>query len=349
MSSAPRPSGRSLTALDAALQWAGSGAARLLAARALVLVYAVIGTAAGVTIALLVPNQYVSSAAFITQGSSGMSLPGFLQGAAATLGLDRRDDYSPKFYADLITSRPVLRSAILHPYVVPGADSSHPRNYVEIERLDRLSPALALEAAMKHLRGRVIAASDPRTNMITVSVRARYPSLSRDVTQQLLLALDSLNVGFRQTQSRESREFYETRVAQSRGELDTAEQAVRNFLQRNRTVNSPSLQFELQRLEREAEVKRSLYTTVAQHYEQARLQEARNVPTLTVLSEPFTPVKKAFPPRRFIVVLGLAIGLLVAWTQIALGDAVRRFRADEPARWQDLERQVPALQRLGRP
>src|SRR5262245_4256013 len=67
------------------------------------------GGVIGAAIALLIPNQYTSSAAFIAQGAQTLALPAVLQGAAASLGLERGSDYSPKFYADMLTSRPVLQ------------------------------------------------------------------------------------------------------------------------------------------------------------------------------------------------------------------------------------------------
>ena len=90
---------------------------------------------------------------------------------------------------------------------------------------------------------------------------------------------------------------------------------------------------------------------MVQQYEQARLQEARNVPTLTILSAPFVPVKKSFPPRRLIVVLGALAGLIVAWVQLSLSEGVYRFRQEEPAKWEAIQeelRDVPGIGRSGR-
>ena len=42
----------------------------------------------------------------------------------------------------------------------------------------------------------------------------------------------------------------------------------------------------------------------SRQYEQGRLQKARNVPILTILTEPLLPVKKSYRPRRLFVVLG---------------------------------------------
>ena len=49
--------------------------------------------------------------------------------------------------------------------------------------------------------------------------------------------------------------------------------------------------------------------------------------------KPAGPVKKSFPPRRLIVVLGALAGLIVAWIQLSLSEGVYRFRQEEPAKW----------------
>jgi uncharacterized protein involved in exopolysaccharide biosynthesis len=345
MSSPEARPGSGTAAFDAAIMWGGQALAMVLKVKTRLLVYAASGGVVAAAIALLLPTEYTSTATFIAQGSSALNIPAGLLGAAASLGLEKGNDYSPKFYADLLTSRPILTSAILHEYPMPGPDSARGSTYLQIEGFDNEAPARAMDDALRHLGARVSATTDVRTNLITLVVRARSPRLSRDVAAQLLRALDSLNVGFRQGQSRESREFYETRVQQTRQELADAESAVRAFMQQNRVAAAPSLQFELQRLQREAELKQNLYATVVQQYEQARLQEARNIPTLTVLSEPFVPVRRSAPNRRFIVVLGLLSGILALLAQLRVAAAWRRFREEEPESWETVRRLPQTLRR----
>jgi uncharacterized protein involved in exopolysaccharide biosynthesis len=218
-----------------------------------------------------------------------------------------------------VVSDPVLTAAILRRYNVPAKDRSDPKTYLEIEGFQEESSGRAIDAALRQLRRRVAARADVRTNIISVSATSRYPALSRDLTQALLDALDSMNISFRQEQSRELRQFFESRVKDAQRDLDSAETELRHFLERNRvTQNSPLLTFEQARLTRVADLKRAVYTTVVQQYEEAKIQEARNVPILTVLSPPTIPVRKSGPPRRFIVVTGLLIGLLVAvaWDRV---------------------------------
>ena len=293
------------------LSWLSSIKTSVISTGRIGIIYSVLGGAFGLALALVLPSQYTSSASFIAQGASPSLLPSALQGLAATVGIGSARDYSPQFYADLVTSDPVLSAAISRPYQLPGADGK--QTYLEVEGLTGKDSARATDAGLRHLRRNVAARADVRTNIISISVTARSPELSRDLTQTLLEALDSMNISFRQQQSRELRQFFESRVADAERELDSAETALRHFLERNRlTQSSPLLTFEQLRLTRDAELKRTVYTTVVQQYEGAKMQEARNVPVLTVLTPPVAPVRKSGPPRRFIVAVGLLLGMLAA-------------------------------------
>ena len=309
---------------DVLLEWVRNAVRRIRATGRRGILLTVIGAVLGVVIALSLPLQFTSSGSFVAQGASASALPSALLGIAASVGLGTTRDYSPQFYADLITSDPVVRSALARTYEVPG-DARVRRSYLEIEHFDGPDSGLALDAAMRHLRRRIAARADVRTNIVYVSVTARYPSLSRDLTQALLDGLDSMNISFRQEQSRELRQFFEGRVASAQRELDSAETALRHFLERNRVVtNSPLLMFEQNRLTRTTELKRAVYTTVLQQYEEAKAQESRNVPVLTVLTSPNVPVRKSGPPRRFIVILAAALGFLLALGWDTVSDLRRR-------------------------
>jgi len=302
-----------VSASDVLLSWLAELVRRIRATGRRGILLAVVGAVVGVVIALTLPLRFTSSASFVAQGASASALPSALLGIAASVGLGTTRDYSPQFYADLLTSDPVLQSALARRYAVPGQADSVRRTYAEIEGFVGKDSALVEDAAIRHLRRRVLQRADVRTNVVYVSVVARYATLSRDLVQALLDALDSMNISFRQEQSRELRQFFEGRVADAQGELDSAETALRRFLERNRVIaNSPLLMFEQNRLTRATELKRAVYTTVVQQYEEAKMQESRNVPVLTVLSPPAAPVRKSGPPRRFIVVTGLLLGILVA-------------------------------------
>jgi uncharacterized protein involved in exopolysaccharide biosynthesis len=64
-------------------------------------------------------------------------------------------------------------------------------------------------------------------------------------------------------------------------------------------------------LYRENKIQETVYELLTQEYELAKIQEAKEIPSVNVLDPPMLPEKKAFPPRTAITIAGtlLAFGL----------------------------------------
>ena len=77
-------------------------------------------------------------------------------------------------------------------------------------------------------------------------------------------------------------------------------------------ANSPQLTFENDRLERQVFMRQELVTAMAQAYEQARIDEVRNTPLITVIDR---PEPAALPDPRWLleIVLGLSLGMMVGF------------------------------------
>jgi uncharacterized protein involved in exopolysaccharide biosynthesis len=68
-------------------------------------------------------------------------------------------------------------------------------------------------------------------------------------------------------------------------------------------------------LYRRTKVQEAVFETLTQEYELAKVQEAKEIPTVKVLDSPNVPEKKSFPPRTLIALLGTALAFScgVAW------------------------------------
>jgi uncharacterized protein involved in exopolysaccharide biosynthesis len=73
-------------------------------------------------------------------------------------------------------------------------------------------------------------------------------------------------------------------------------------------------------LARQAKIDEAVYEALTKQYELAKVEEAKEIPTIKVLDEPVVPERKAWPPRTLIIALGtlLAFCLGIAW--LALRD-----------------------------
>lgn len=69
-------------------------------------------------------------------------------------------------------------------------------------------------------------------------------------------------------------------------------------------------------LYRQTKVQETIYALLTQQYELAKVQEAKEIPTVRVLDQALVPTKKSFPPRLVVILLGIILGIALAATWI---------------------------------
>jgi uncharacterized protein involved in exopolysaccharide biosynthesis len=69
-------------------------------------------------------------------------------------------------------------------------------------------------------------------------------------------------------------------------------------------------------LYRQTKIQETVYELLTQQYELAKVQEAKEIPTVKVLDAAIVPTKKFFPPRTVIVLLGTTLGFTLAITWV---------------------------------
>ena len=87
----------------------------------------------------------------------------------------------------------------------------------------------------------------------------------------------------------------------------------------------PSLKQEGSRLALDAEIQRRVFMLLTAQYEDMRVQETRDTPTLTVLDSARAPEIRS-RPRRVVIVLAAtfaAVALGLAWVGISLRSHIR--------------------------
>jgi uncharacterized protein involved in exopolysaccharide biosynthesis len=160
----------------------------------------------------------------------------------------------------------------------------------------------------------------PRVGGVRIVTKTREAQLSFLSNRAIIDLVNEFNQERRRVQAAAEREFSEERLAEARARLRAAEDSLERFMERNREiVNSPRLSFAKDRLVRDVGRRQALYETLEQSVEQARLDEARNTPTITVLDPPVIPLR----PDSRMLVFRLLIGLVIGGVFGALGGIVR--------------------------
>jgi uncharacterized protein involved in exopolysaccharide biosynthesis len=176
------------------------------------------------------------------------------------------------------------------------------------------------------LRKDVSASTSTQTGVVSIQVRSRSAVLSDEIATRLLSIINAFNLQRRQTQAAAERAFAESRVASIKGDLGAAEGRLQDFLQHNANCcEAPSLRFEEQRLSRDVATQQQLYTTMLQSFEQAKIDEVRDTPVITVIEPPTIPVRpdsrRAALLLPFGVIIGVVFGAIVVIALRWIGDA----------------------------
>lgn len=90
----------------------------------------------------------------------------------------------------------------------------------------------------------------------------------------------------------------------------------------------PSVSLELARLTREVKVQEAIFELLTQEYERAKIQEARDTPTIQVLDRAVPPVKSSKPRRRLIVTVAGTISLFGSVLLAFFLEFLRRSREE---------------------
>ena len=290
-----------------------------------------------VLLSIFLPERHTVEARFIPE--SGGPDVSRLAGLAAQFGVNvpgAEGGEGVDFYAELLQSTELLRSTALTEYRFVDDGDTLSGNLVELLDVKGKTAEERVRGAVEKLDELITASVDPAAQIVTVEVSAPWPALSVDVARRVLALINEFNLDRRQSRAAAEREFLETRLEQARTELNAAERALERFYLDNRRYDeSPQLTFEAGRLQRNIDLHRQIYTSLATGFEQARVDEVRNTPVITVIDQPRGPAEKTAPNVVVNAALGLILGLLLA-LGIVIGselmDATRRRDPEAYAR-----------------
>jgi uncharacterized protein involved in exopolysaccharide biosynthesis len=110
----------------------------------------------------------------------------------------------------------------------------------------------------------------------------------------------------------------------------------------------PLLGYQYSDLYRQAKIQETVYEFLTQQYEMAKIQEAKELPTVRVMDPAVPPERKSGPIRSLVVLLSLVGAMALAsgwvlgtnaWKQIPLEDPRRVLAAEISADWKNAVRQ----------
>jgi uncharacterized protein involved in exopolysaccharide biosynthesis len=294
--------------------------------------------AAGLT--LIRGANYVAESRFKPQAGARSStrLAGIANQFGINLG-DAGEDESVDFYAELARSNELLREVASSQFrfeTKPGQIRSG--TIVQLYGIKGDTPEEKLRRATSLLRDATSAGASVKAGIVTLRTTARWPELATLINRRLLDLINEFNVKKRRTGASAEREFVETRLQTSRQELRSAEEALQRFREQNRGfLGAPQLTAELARLDRQVQLENQVYTGLATAYEQARLEEVRNTPVVTVIDGPEHSAKRAGGILVVNAFIGLIVGLLLGVAIALIREYLLRVEQEDPSTYMEFD------------
>jgi uncharacterized protein involved in exopolysaccharide biosynthesis len=288
--------------------------------------------------ALLAEPRYRSMARFALEEQRGLSNAGGLAAIAGRLGSGALGGVrSLQFYADVLVGPDLLRTVLVDSFPVPE-EPARRAPLLDILRIQGETPEERLMRGVEQLQDVAIATStNDRTGTISLEVSLRDPELAAAVAQRLYEHLERFNFETRRSSASERREFAERELGRARAELNSAESAMRAFLESNRGgLDIPRLDFRRQQLQRRIDIANDAYGQLAQELQEAAIDEVRDTPVFTLVQKPSPPIYREFPRRTRMTLIGGILGGALAILIIILQASTRSARALDPAGFEEI-------------
>jgi len=293
--------------------------------------------------ALSTPRSFVAKTTFVSQTGESRGLGGaaaLAQQFGVSFGNDRPGQ-SPQFYEDLLRTRTILRRAVESKYEIPrpmGQPVSQSLiDYWDFRQLDESYTPLWRKAADR-LRSAIGTTVRRETGVIEMTVTVADAEVAEQVASRLLELLNEYNMEVRQVRARQEGRFLSGRASEVLRELGVAENALENFLRRNRDFRvSPELTFEHDRLQRIVLAQQGVYASLLTAQEQARMDGMRDTPVLQIIDSPVGSAQPASRKVALRTVIGFMFGVIIAVFIAMVGDFVRSSRQGRDPRYEELE------------
>ena len=211
---------------------------------------------------------------------------------------------------------------------------------VERFNLKERYQARTLEGAVEGAKS-IPKVSQTKEGVIEIKVEDTDPKMAADFANFYIEQLDRLVSNLGTSAAGRQARFIADQLARTDKDLKTAEEALRQFQERNRAVllgdmaNSmrlpaarvPQVGLELARLTRYLKLQESVYTLLTQQLEQAKIAEAQDIPVVQVLDRAVPALQKSKPNIRTNMALAGAISLFLVIILAFFVEYIQRQRS----------------------
>jgi uncharacterized protein involved in exopolysaccharide biosynthesis len=280
----------------------------------------------------LTKPYYDSTVTILPNYGTNASMLSQLSGLASLAGVSVGNATPTQIYQELLTSESVLAPVIYAKYKTEEfPDSVNLIEYDKIKPDESLPPDLQrrkmfLKEFDKLTKSAVKTDVDRITQILTVTVRMPEGQLSADVANKTAKSLDNYIQTQMRTSAKDQRIYIEKRMGEVKDSLTKAENALTSFNERNNNIaQSPMLQLEQSRLQRNVSILNAVYLQLAQQAELAKIQEVKDTPVINLEEAAANPVIKTGPKRAVTLIIIMFFSVLISAGYLIFDEKIKEY------------------------
>jgi len=294
------------------------------------------GIICSIVVLFLIESKYESQAKFIVVSNSGSNsqasnLANIASGFGLSLPIDGSSSVmSENIYPTLIKSENLLENLLFKSFTDYHYNSE--KKLIDmLITVDVESDFEKKKNALKILQeDRIKVSKDPKTGVIILTVLSNHGLLSRDICLAILEELDILQQNINTRNAKEKRIFIKDRITEVELNLYDIEKDLIDFYNSHKLYqSSPMLLVEEQRIKTKLDVAKSVYITLKQEFETAKIEEVNESSFIELIDGPSVPLYRSSPKRKIFVIYWTLVVVFLASFILFIKDSKKLLRQND--------------------
>jgi uncharacterized protein involved in exopolysaccharide biosynthesis len=167
------------------------------------------------------------------------------------------------------------------------------------------------EYMIEWVQERITSVLDRKTGIITINSQMPDATAAAITARLTVEYLKDYVKGYRTEKGRTQVEFLTKQMNRAKAKYQSSEAALAGFKDRNRVLSLQIPRIEEQRIQSDYMLAQSLYNSVVNQLEQAKIKVAEDTPVLKILEPARVPARRSSPRRTLIVLGACVVGFIV--------------------------------------
>lgn len=193
-------------------------------------------------------------------------------------------------------------------------------NYI---RLSKIEKELILA-----LTDRISVAQDQKNGLLTITTKLQDPVAAAEMNRAVIELLKKYVIEYKVEKAKQDLTFAEEQKKEAEEEFNKKQMALAQFRDQNVSLTTARAQTDLERLQDEKNLALSVYSSLAQRVEQAKLNVQSQMPVFKEVEPVSVPVEKSEPKRAMLMVIFTMLGGIYSIGHVFIKPFITKLKQD---------------------